>query len=822
MKKNDPNHTKLTNLRKKAEDKLRLRSTKIDDLDQLAYSDIRKLAHELKVYEIELEMQNEELRKDQIVIAESQKKYSNLYDFAPIGYFTLDENGVILEANLTGATMLGTDRQSLIKKPVSLFIPRENTDQFYLYRKDIIENKKGLICKTRMINKKNGEIFYAKIEGKTVQTDGVETKQLWLIISDITEEKEADAHIRKLSQIIEQSPTSVVITKRDGNIEYVNPQFTKITGYSREEVIGKKPRILKSGMQPYDVYLKLWSTIIAGYEWKGRVSNRKKNGEVYAEYMSISPLKDESDHITHFVAVKIDDTERIKAEELARKSERRLARILEISADAIISTNDKQNITVFNKGAETVFGYDSSEIITRPLEVLIPERFLDVYRKEMVNFSKSKKEFIRLNEKYFDLYGLKKGGKEFPADISISKVDEDGKIVYTTIFRDITSSKKMEDEILKGQKLDSVGVLAGGIAHDFNNILTAILGNTNLADIYLDSNDFDKVHKTHKNIETATIMAKGLTQQLLTFSKGGEPVKKTFTIAKHIKEASNFAVRGSNVKCEFDMPDNLWMVNADEGQLNQVINNLVLNAVHAMPEGGSLKVVAENITKISVNLTNSLKQGKYVKFSFTDSGIGIKEEHCKKIFDPYFTTKQKGSGLGLASSYSIIKKHDGLITVESEFGIGTTFSIYLPASIEKPKTVDTQEKKIVTGKGRVLVMDDNEGIRFMTSQSLGYLGYDVEVAKDGKEAIELYKKSIDTNEPFDLFILDLTIPAGMGGEEAIKEIHKIDDKAKAIVFSGYSNDQAFVNYKKYGFNGFLTKPFEINELSEIVQKVINE
>ncbi len=301
------------NLQKKAKKNFNNDHVPIENLSGV---EVRKLAHELHVYQVELEMQNDELRKDHVVIRELQKKYSVLYDFAPHGYLTLSENGKILNSNFTAAQMLGMEIGELIKKPLSMFVfGVEDIDILYLYIKEIIENGRGNICKIKIKNRKNGEYFYAKLEGKIAQIHEGKTKQLWLMISDITKEEEANAHIKILSKVIEQSRASVFITNREGNIEYVNPQFTKQTGYSKDEVIGKNPRILKSGMQPYDVYVKLWSTIIAGHEWNGRFCNKNKKGELYYENISINPIVNEIGNITHFVAFMTDHMEHIKAEE---------------------------------------------------------------------------------------------------------------------------------------------------------------------------------------------------------------------------------------------------------------------------------------------------------------------------------------------------------------------------------------------------------------------------------------------------------------------------------------------------------------------------
>jgi CheY-like chemotaxis protein len=390
----------------------------------------------------------------------------------------------------------------------------------------------------------------------------------------------------------------------------------------------------------------------------------------------------------------------------------------------------------------------------------------------------------------------------------------------------------MEKELIKIQKLESVGVLAGGIAHDFNNSLQAILGYIALAELHASSNN--RIREYLNEANKAVLQSRNLTQQLLTFSRGGEPVKSTIFISKLIKDSARLALSGSNTKCEFCLSDGLWLVEADKGQLNQVISNLIINADQAMPEGGNIKICAENINVVDKDLL-PLQEGRYVKISVTDQGTGISQKHLQKIFDPFFTTKQNGNGLGLATTYSIIKKHNGHITVESEIGVGTTFQIYLPASRKEIqeklalseaegsdiKLIEEEDKeKPIVSKGKVLIMDDEDVIRVMLSKQLSHLKYEVEIAEEGSEAIGLYKRAMESDKPFDAVVMDLTISGGMGGKEAIKKLLEIDPEARAIVVSGYANDPIMANYKKYGFSGVLAKPHGIHELDETLQKVI--
>jgi signal transduction histidine kinase/ActR/RegA family two-component response regulator len=392
-----------------------------------------------------------------------------------------------------------------------------------------------------------------------------------------------------------------------------------------------------------------------------------------------------------------------------------------------------------------------------------------------------------------------------------------------------SNQKRMnaEKELVRMQKLESVGILAGGIAHDFNNYLQGILSNIAVAKSHTDSND--KIHFNLTESEKAVIQAKSLTQQLLTFSKGGDPIMKVISASELIQDSANFSLSGSNVRCELVLPDCRCLVEVDKGQISQVFNNLFINADQAMPNGGVIKVNAEHYNVEKKDLL-PLQEGRYVKIIVNDQGIGISQEHLQNIFDPYFTTKEMGSGLGLATSFSIIKKHDGHIMVESEIGVGTTFYIYLPASQKEitnepvEGAVDKKNIEKITSldKRRILFMEDESIISLAVARQLRNLNYEVETARDGFEAIELYQRAMESSEPFIVVILDLTIPGGMGGEETIKKLLEIDHNVKAVVASGYANDPIMANFKESGFRGMVEKPYEIAELEEVLQKVIVE
>jgi two-component system cell cycle sensor histidine kinase/response regulator CckA len=541
-----------------------------------------------------------------------------------------------------------------------------------------------------------------------------------------------------------------------------------------------------------------------------------------------------------------------RAEDALMKSKELLEKTFASLHDAIFIVDAQtEKIIDCNPTATKIFGYKREEILNQRINFLYVSKIEDKNFNDHLNNATERKGplFIR------DMRMKRNDETIFPAEYSALPLEDDkGRVMgWVNVVRDITYQNKMEEELIRAEKLESLGILAGGIAHDFNNLMIGILGNISLMKNFMVQQD--EAYGIVKDIEKAALKTRNLTRQLLTFSKGGYPVKKIASVTEIIRESARFALSGSNVKCQLSIPDDILAVNVDEGQIGQAINNIILNAIHAMPGGGIIEIGFENITVAEDNIMKctgcavsfvenrlycarqdscptlcrivsqeekgvSLGEGEYVRISIKDHGIGIAKEYLPKIFDPYFTTKQDGSGLGLATAYSVVKRHGGHIDVESEIGVGTTFHIYLPATREKFTPGITQEKIPLRGKGNILVMDDREVVRDAAKRMLSSIGYDAVLARDGSEAIAMYKKALESGKPFDVAILDLTVPGGMGGKETVKKMLEIDPNARAIVSSGYSNDPVMSEFKKYGFVGLLEKPYRMQELRDTLLKVI--
>jgi PAS domain S-box-containing protein len=513
--------------------------------------------------------------------------------------------------------------------------------------------------------------------------------------------------------------------------------------------------------------------------------------------------------------------ERTHAENMLAAEKERLAVTLRSIGDGVITADTKGRVLMLNKVAEELTGQKHEQAFLRPLAEVFPvvddKNRTPITPQELTGYRDNALP-VRTIRGF-----LSAGGQpERLVELSAAGItDHENKTIgIVIVFRDMTERQKLEQELVRTQNLESLGLLAGGIAHDFNNILTAIFGNVMLAKLREDrtSESYERLLEAEQSI----VRAKELTHQLLTFSKGGSPIKETADISSLVVDSTKFMLRGSRSRCEYSISPAVWPVEVDAGQISQVINNIVINADHAMPEGGMIRVSLEN-TSIEHDTQPPLEPGRYVRITIADDGMGIPKENLGRIFDPYFTTKTKGSGLGLSTARSIVRKHNGHITVESEPGAGTTVRVYLPASEKNIVPQGGQDPPgLLHGAGRILIMDDEEAIREITQALLEHLGYLADVAKDGEEAIALYRQALTRGDPYSLVIMDLTIPGGMGGREAVGQLYVIDPGVRAIVSSGYSNDPVMADFHSYGFKGILSKPYSVAEMSRVIHQVLND
>ncbi|MHB8790452.1 MAG: hybrid sensor histidine kinase/response regulator [Desulfobulbaceae bacterium] len=511
--------------------------------------------------------------------------------------------------------------------------------------------------------------------------------------------------------------------------------------------------------------------------------------------------------------------QRREAEHTLATEKERLSVTLRSIGDGVITTDLAARVVFLNKVAEVLTGWSQQEAAGQPLETVF--RIVDEKsgkpRESPVDKVLRTRQIVELANHTALI--AKDGRMRSIADSGAPIRDRDSRTVgVVLVFRDISEKARLEREMEKMRKLESVGLLAGGIAHDFNNLLVGIVGNISLGREFVKPED--KIHPLLLGAEKAALRATELTRQLLTFSKGGDPVRETDSIAEIIRESASFVLHGGNVACTFAIPEDLWLVDVDRGQMSQVIQNIIINARQAMPDGGSILISCENIADFVLPTARAAVPGKYVEISIQDSGIGIPEKYFDRVFDPYFSTKKEGSGLGLAICHSIITRHDGHIAVHSKQGEGTTFTIHLPASEKGIRGTKTAKGRTPAAPAKILVMDDEETVLEVVQSMLAHLGHKVFTAKEGAEAVTLYEQHRSTAEPFDLLLMDLTIPGGMGGKEAVAHILAIDPQAKVAVSSGYSNDPVMANYTEYGFCAAIVKPYKLAELAETINSVL--
>jgi two-component system, cell cycle sensor histidine kinase and response regulator CckA len=510
-----------------------------------------------------------------------------------------------------------------------------------------------------------------------------------------------------------------------------------------------------------------------------------------------------------------------RAQDALVESEAHYRLLTESASDVVWQLDGDFRFTYVSPADQRLRGYRPDEVIGSHIYQLFNEAGIAAI-KEAVRQREEAEQSGRSGTITFEAQQRCKDGRWIWSEInSTPQRDASGKITgFHGISREITERKEHEKEMLKIERLESLGALAGGIAHDFNNILSGIMGNLSLAQAFLDA-----THRSAQPLaeaEKSSVRAAELARQLLTFASGGEPVKQLISLQHLVSETVSLVLRGSNIKGKVEIPDSVHAIKADEGQIKQVIHNIAINAAQAMPEGGTLIVTAQNETLGTEN-SPALPSGSYVRLSFTDQGCGIADADQNRIFDPYFTTKPSGRGLGLASVHSIVKRHGGKVGVSSAPDKGTTVTIKLPSIgatyVQQDAGSDTPDAGQRVGDA-ILVMDDEQIIREMTAEMLDYLGYHATTCENGSEAVARYQASRETGHPFAAVILDLTVPGGMGGKEAAQQILGLDPKACLIVSSGYSNDPIMSDYGNYGFSAAIGKPYKLDQFGQLLSSLL--
>lgn len=757
-----------------------------------------------KMYLVGVGLDISEKKQAEKDLQESEEKYRTYIENAPHGIFVVDSNGKYIDVNRAACSMTGYSREELLSISIpDLTIPESLSRTFEIFNE---LKRSGKVQTEIILRRKDGTSFYSSLEAVSLSNN-----TFMAFCFDITEHKKAEEELQqseeKYRDLVENANEAIIVAQ-DGILKFFNPKTMGFTGYSADE-LASIPFVQLIHPDDREMVVERHIKRIKGEEVPVTYSFRILNKNSSIRWVDINAALINWEGRSATLNFMNDITERKQAAAALQESEERWRSLVEYSPDHILTVDENLIIRYANFPSP---GLTMEELVGTPIYKYVEEQRQSVIKALLENVLK-KCESARYETKY-----ITPDGAIIQYETHAAPRMSDGNAIGLTLSaRDITERKRMEEELQKVEKLESIGILAGGIAHDLNNFLTGIVGNISLAMMYSDPNEKDR---RLAEAEKACMQVKDLTQQLLTFSKGGTPILQTANIENLLRDSATFTLRGSNVICEFAIPDDLWPVEIDENQIGQVINNLIINSQQAMPNGGAITINAENM-EIKNPSALSLNPGKYIKVSVRDQGTGIPQDHLQKIFDPFFTTKQTGNGLGLATAFSIIEKHNGHMAVESQMGVGTIFYIYLPASPKGAAVkVKNAEKKPIIGEGRVLVMDDEKHVRDTAASMLDGIGYKVVTAIDGAEAIEMYKEAMASGNPFDAIIMDLTIPGGMGGKEAIQKLMEIDPEVKAIVSSGYSGDPILANFSKHGFRGFIPKPYKMQELSEVLHRVI--
>ncbi len=736
----------------------------------------------------------------------SEDRYRSIVENMQDVYYRSDAEGRLIMISPSGAELLGYDTPGQMLGMVirdTFYHDPDDRDAFISNLK-----MKGALSGYQVtLKRKDGtplpvatstHLLYDS-EGGYCGVEGV-----FRDISDqLRHEETLRASEEKFCKAFSQAPLLMSISDiGTGRYLEVNNRFCQISGFSQSEVIGRTS--VELGWLTADEREKLIAILNRdGWVHDIELNLTARDGRAVVCLYSAEIIH--VDGADRLLSIALDITPRKKTEELLRESEERYRILFNAESDAIvvIEAETLQHVDV-NDSAVEMYGYSRQELLQ------LRSTDLSAEPEETTRCISEGQGQVVIPVRYH----RKKDGTVFPVEITARYFEFGGRRVLLAAMRDISEIQKLQQERDRAQRLESLGLLAGGIAHDFNNILTGIIGNLSLARTMIESE-----HRAAGRLaecEKAAKRAGGLTQQLLTFARGGEPVKKTMDMGQLIEESVSFTLRGSSVKGELSIAPDLWAVEADEGQISQVLNNLLINAVQAMPAGGTVTVRAEN--EAEGNSTD-----RFVRVSIRDTGGGIPVEILPRIFDPYFSTKSEGTGLGLASVYSIIVRHGGTVEATSETGCGSEFVVRLPASVTPlapEHGVENRHSGSCLAK-RVLLMDDEEMIREVAAVMLFEIGCRVDVCGDGRSAVELYRTAFELRTPYDAVILDLTVPGGMGGLEAARQIRALDPEAVLIVSSGYSQDAVAADFISNGFSGAVMKPYSMDTFTAELERVLS-
>ncbi len=760
-------------------------------------------------------------------LRESEQRFRQIFEGSRDGFVMVDTSGGITEANPAFCKMLGYSLDEL--RAMNDFY-RITPERWHQWEKEeiwerLLQNGYSGVYEKEYI-RKNGTVFAVELQSYTVFDNDGQALYLWGIAREITERKRAEKALarseKRLRSITENAPDFIFVKDDQRRYTFVNRAMQHLLNRPAEEILEKTPEEV-FGPEQGKIIREVDDRAFGGENVN--IVRKLVMGDSERYFHTVqTPLEVNKDRVTAIMGIVRDITELKETENALQTSEENLRTTLDSIGDAVISTDLKGRIVRMNPVAQYLTGWTMAEargISLKEVFTVLDDRTREPAPDPVMR--------VLTNDEIVGPFShtllIARNGAEYRIEESAAPIRN--KTGQTTgavlVFRDITEKLRHEQELQRMQKLQSLGTVAGGIAHDFNNLIMGVFGNIEMARMVMA--DDHEANPYLKEAYKALESARRLTGQLLTFARGGNPVLETVDLKELVQETVAFNLSGSNIRPEFHLPENLWPIQADPGQLGQVLANLTINAKQAMTGGGRLHIGGDNLEEGARSGFAHLS-GPCVQLTIRDEGTGISPEIVDRIFDPYFSTKQSGNGLGLAVVHSIVTKHQGHIRVTSTPDAGTTFTLFLPTGFEienlPSRAAGDPPKEPAPVSLHILLMDDEALIRRTTTAMLQKFGHSVDTTSDGTEALAKYATASTNGTPYDLVIMDLTIPGGKGGRETVRELLQLDPRARVIVASGYSSDPVLAGYQDHGFCGRLTKPFQIQELNREVQRVMGK
>lgn len=764
-----------------------------------------------------------ELNRMHELVSQSEERYRTLAEGSADPIVVLGHNAEVLYANQIAARIRGAStRKDMVGTRVRQVIDPEDREKFVETVNAVVSGELDSFEEVIRFHVDEQKRSY-RVLGTPINYDG--RSAVLVFAYDITDFLRAQRQIRaerdRAQRYLDIAGTIILVLSPSAEIQLINRYGCELIGASEDELIGLNwmeefvPADLRSQVRQH--FQDILDGKVKQFDSVNALVNRKGQRRIISWDSSL--LRDENDNVSGVLTSGRDITQRRRVmQDLATEKERLRVTLWSIG-DGVIATDTDGRVQLMNDVAERFTGRAARKVRELPIDSILDLR--DEQSGERIHnlisdvlSDGTSVESIRPRRLISD------DGTERLVEYSATPIEtQENSVILgaVVVLRDVTQREKLYRELEKADRLKSVGNLAAGIAHDFNNHLTAILGNIDLLEILVGSNE-DAMARL-KAAEKAVMRARDLTQQLLTFAAGGAPVTEAVRLPELIKNAAELALSGSQTRCDIDFVGELPLVDVDEAQARQVVNALLINADEAMPDGGVVSVTADTCT-IRPNDVSPLDPGSYAHIAVTDQGPGINTEDADRIFEPFYTTKEDAAGLGLAIAFSIVQRHGGHLEVDTDFEEGARFHVYFPVSRQAPEQIEEEAGELPNGEGRILVMDDQDAILQTTGDLLNRLGYEAEFANGGAEAIEKYQRAMHNGRPFDVAVLDLTIPGGMDGVETLEKLREIDPNVRAIVSSGYSNDPIMADYRSYGFSAVLLKPYKAEQLARTLGEVI--